>query len=127
MIEVVSTRIDCQFVKQVRIEAGLRQEIIVGIFEQLKRCGDHLALRSGGDTHTANENWNRPYEFVLVRRQLLRFECCNWPMADVIVKLLDRPADNSLGLIPWRTLPQHCFAHTANEKGPKQRLVGAVK
>ncbi len=49
------------------------------------------------------------------------------PMAEVIVQLVQGGGDDPLGLVPWSPLPQHRFAHPADEKRLKQLLVALMK
>jgi hypothetical protein len=64
---------------------------------------------------------------VLVRLNLLRFEGRNRAVPDEIVQLIDRPGDDAVGFVPGRTLPQHGFAHPADQEGAHQRRLGVVK
>ena len=64
---------------------------------------------------------------MLISLQFLRFERRDGPMANVVVQLVDRAADDPLAFLPRRALSQHCLARAAYKQWSEKRFVRPMK
>ena len=88
VIEIERSRIDCKFVKTLRIKMSRTQNRFVGLRKKLKCSFNNVTVATGRQSRTADVNWNRPNPFLSVGFHSPSLQRRDRAMTKVVVKLL---------------------------------------
>jgi hypothetical protein len=124
---VVRPRVERELVELLRVEAGLFQQHGFGLGEQVDGGAHDVRVFARRDARPLQEQ--RDGADLLVRVVVgvrAGFQHRDGAVADVVVQVRDRAADEALGLVPRAALLQHRLARPRQEEGVEQVGVGLV-
>ena len=128
VVEVVGPGIDRQFLQQRKLEHRIELQRRIDGFEDRQGTRDQVVIAAHAHAHAADEKRDRPHPFVRVRLDfLLCAQHGHRPVAEVVVELGDRPADDAVGFFPWPALLQYGFTGPADEQRLKEGFFRLVE
>src|SRR5260370_4778477 len=127
MALIVGSWIQSQLVEQIQIKRRLGQNARIGRSKNLNHALNKRSIAPPGRTGPANIERNGPHSFMRIRLTFRPiFQDRDRPIADVVVEMIESAGDDSLGLIPGRSLTQHGFGHSSQEKRLEQIVVAQM-
>ena len=119
VIEIIGSNVESQFLKIVRIELCIPQDIWRCLPQDFKSLGNDLTIGSVRDTNITNIERYRTKPLVTIGFQTPALKDRDRPKSNIVVQLVDSFRHDPINFIPWSPLLEHTFDSSAQEQPVK--------